>query len=71
MKFILVLHLCSFIHLNCPVSNLSPYEFDNWHDCATKGYELAAKTMKELPKNRVNNEKLAIKFECKEVAIDL
>ena len=71
MKFILVLHLCSFINLTCPVANMTPYEFDNWHDCATKGYELSAETMKTLPKDKVNQEKLAIKFECKEVAIPL
>jgi len=71
MKFVLILYVCNFITLQCPVASLSKYEFDNWHDCATKGYVLAAEAMKDLPKDKVNQEKLAIKFECKEVAIPL
>ena len=71
MKFVLILHMCSFVTLQCPVANMSPFEFDNWHDCAIKGYELSAESMRDLPKDKVNKEKIAIKFECKEVAVPL
>ena len=67
MKFVLILHICSFITLQCPVSSVSPYEFSNWHSCAVKGYEMSAVALQDLPKDRVNKEKLAIKFECKEL----
>ena len=71
MKFVLILHVCSFITMQCPVSKIAPYEYVNWHHCALNGYRLAAEAMEKLPKNRINKEKLAIKFECKEVAVPL
>jgi hypothetical protein len=44
-----------------------PYEFNSHLDCALAGYELSYKNLKELDKDLVNKERLAIKFECKPI----
>jgi hypothetical protein len=41
--------------------------FDTWSDCAMAGYETSAKIFSEIDKNVANQQKLAIKFECKEL----
>jgi len=44
-----------------------PYEFNSHYDCALAGYQLSYKNLKELDKDLVNKERLAIKFECKPI----
>ncbi len=67
MKFVLVLHICSFITLQCPGSAIMGLEFDNWSDCAKAGYYYGARHMDKLDENQINKEKLAIRFECRQV----
>ncbi len=42
--------------------------YDTWSECANTGYEMAQITFSKLDKNIVNKQKLAIKFECKEIS---
>ena len=51
----------------CPGSSYLPYEFNSHLDCALAGYQESYKALKELDKDTVNKEKLAIRFECKQV----
>jgi hypothetical protein len=37
------------------------------YDCAIAGYEAAKKALLTMPKDVINQQKLAIKFECKEI----
>jgi len=74
MKFILILQLCSLISGQCLESTTPGYMFKSHYDCAIAGYALGQESMKLLAqdesyygKNRINKEKLAIKFECKEI----
>ena len=71
MKFILVLHLCSMITSKCIDPHIPGYQFTNHYDCAIAGYAISQKTLKLLVEDenygleRINKEKLAIKFECR------
>jgi len=74
MKFILVLHLCSMITGKCLDSHTPSYQFKTHYDCAIAGYALSQESLKLLSKeeyyyglDRINEERLAIKFECREL----
>ena len=73
MKFGLILYLCSLATGNCPEMKVTPYLFDSHYDCAIAGYLVSADTYKNLVDDeyygldRLNNDKIAIKFECKEL----
>jgi len=73
-KFMLILHLCSVVQGACYESTITGFTFKSHYDCAQAGYKIAGATLDELANNdvyygmeRVENEKLAIKFECKEL----
>ena len=74
MKFILVLHLCSMITGQCLDSHHPGYQFKTHYDCAIAGYALSQKSLKLLSEeeyyyglDRINKERLAIRFECREL----
>lgn len=73
MKYILILHLCSIITQQCPESQITGLMFKSHYDCAVGGYAVALNSFKMLKEDdyygldRVNNERIAIKFECKEM----
>ena len=67
MKFVLILYICSMASGQCPGSSYMSYEFKSHLDCALAGYQLSHKALEELDKDLVNKERLAIKFECKQV----
>ena len=74
MKFILILHLCSVISGQCIEYQTPGYMFKSHYDCAIAGYALSQESMKLLAedqdyygKDRINTEKLAIRFQCKEL----
>jgi len=68
MKFLLILHLCSVVAQTCPDMMYPRQIYNTWSDCANAGYELAQETFDKLDKNLVNQRKLAIKFECREIS---
>ena len=70
MKFILVLHLCSVITGKCTESSIPGLMFKSHFDCAVGGYSMALHTFKQLKNDDyygIDQEKIAIKFECKEL----
>jgi len=67
MKFILIIHFCSMLTQTCPNMMNPQTTFDTWYECAIAGYEIAGKTFRNINKNVTNKQKLAIKFECKEL----
>ena len=46
-----------------------PLQFDSYKDCILHGYKASHNTLKELYDDRIEDERLAIKFECREVTI--
>ena len=68
MKYLLILHLCSVVTQTCPNMMYPEKVYNTWSDCANAGYELAQATFSQLDKNVVNQQQLALKFECKEIS---
>ena len=72
MKFVLLLHVCSFLNTALPVctaTHIVPLEFKTYKDCILQGYKSSHNTLKELYGDRIDDERLAIKFECREIGI--
>ena len=72
MKYVLLLHVCSFLNTTIPVctaTHIVPLEFNTYQDCILQGYKSSHNTLKELYRDRIEKDKLAIKFECREVGI--
>ena len=73
MKYILILYVCSFVNVSKPICSESMVvglEFDNYKDCILQGYKSSHNTLKELYGERIEEEKLAIKFDCKEIKVE-
>ena len=57
----------------CPSSTISGYQFENHYDCVNAGYAIAQSTfrnlqdMEEYQREVIENKKLVIKFECREI----
>ena len=72
MKYVLILYVCSYINTgnpNCNESHIVPLEFDNYKECILQGYKSSHNTLKTLYGERIEEEKLAIKFDCKGVKV--
>ena len=76
MKYLLILYMCSMNTGQCPNSTISGYQFNSHYDCINAGYAIAQKTyrnLKELEEwdtNYINDNKIVVKFECKELSQD-
>jgi len=67
MKFILVLHLCSMLTGQCNQSLTVNMEFNDHRSCALAGYDISGKSLEQLDPNRVNEQELAVRFQCKKI----
>ena len=73
MKYILVLYMCSMLSNNCPTSTIAGYQFNTHYDCVNAGYAVAQSTFRNLEEleeyNRdyIEQSKIVVKFECREV----
>jgi hypothetical protein len=73
MKFILILYMCSTITGQCPSSTVAGYQFNNHYDCVAAGYRIAHNTfinlkeLEEYEKDYIEQNKIVVKFECKEL----
>ena len=66
IKFVLILHLCSTLSGECLDSQYVS-EHDEYYTCLKYGYAQAYVSLDSLDKEEINNKKLAVKFECKEI----
>ena len=65
MQYVLILYVCSYINTgnpNCNESHIVPLEFETYQECILQGYKSSHNTLKELYGERIEEEKLAIKF---------
>ena len=71
-KFILILHLCMFEGEtpNCFTSQIMGYEFEDHYSCVRQGYISAHKSLDNLTVEEINNSKLAVRIECKEIKVE-
>ena len=76
MKYVLVLYMCSMLSGKCPSSTYAGYQFTSHYDCVNAGYAVAQSTFRNLEQteefNRqyIEQSKLVIKFECKEIGVN-
>ena len=67
MKFILVLHICSSVYLNCLPPVNDTFVFNSWIECANAGYLRAIETTNKMNSDIVNRYKIVVNFECVEI----
>ena len=73
MKYILILYMCSMATGQCPSSTVAGYQFTNHYDCVNAGYGVAQQTfrsleeLEEFERDYIEREKIAIRFECKQL----
>ena len=69
----LVLHLCSVVAGKCTDATYTGLMFNDHYTCALGGYRMGYETFKRLEADdyygldRINKEKIAVKFECLEM----
>ena len=65
--------MCSVATGQCPSSSVSGWQFNSHYDCINAGYGVAQKTFQNLSElgewdtNYINQNKIVVKFECREV----
>ena len=67
MKFMLILNICSFVHLNCLPKIHDNFVFNSWSECANAGYLRAIRVTNNMDSVMVNSNKLVVYFECVEI----
>ena len=71
MKYVLILYVCSFINQAnqfCNESHIVPLEFETYKECILQGYKSSHNTLVQY-EDRIEREKLAIKFYCQKVKV--
>ncbi len=65
--------MCSMLSNSCPSSTVSGYQFESHFDCVNAGYAIAQNTFRNLEEieeyNRdyIEQSKIVVKFECREL----
>ena len=60
----------------CPTSTISGYQFENHYDCVNAGYGVSQQTFRNLEdleewsREYIEEQKIAIRFECKELKVN-
>ena len=65
MKYVLILYLCSFAtEPKCFQDQVINQKFTNYYDCITQGYMHSYNHLKMLDVDEINQQRLAIRFQC-------
>ena len=67
MKFMLILKVCSVVHLNCLPPIQDSFVFNSWSECASAGYLRSITIMNNMESSIINNNKVVINFKCTEI----
>ena len=65
--------MCSMLSNTCPSSTISGYQFESHYDCVNAGYAIAQNTFRNLEeieeynKDYIEQSKIVVKFECREL----
>ena len=76
MKYILILYMCSMVSGECPSSTILGWQFENHYDCVNAGYGVSQQTFRNLEdleewsREYIEQQKIAIRFECKELKVN-
>ena len=66
IKFILIIQLCSLVHMDCMKEFQSNIVFNSYYECMTSGHERSINTLNNMGKQFVDRTKIVIKFSCQE-----
>ena len=76
MKYILILYMCSMNTGQCPTSTIAGYQFESHYQCVDAGYGVSQQTFRNLEdleewsREYIEQQKIAIRFECKELKVN-
>jgi len=72
VKYVIILYLCSFINAQptCYSEKIVGLEFDNYTDCILDGYKQSHNHLASLDREKIEEQKLAIRFQCKEINLE-
>ena len=65
--------MCSMLSNSCPTSTIAGYQFNTHYDCVNAGYAVAQSTFRNLEeleeynKDYIEQSKIVVKFECREI----
>jgi hypothetical protein len=69
MKYILILYICTLSQPYCEQDQVINEQFNNYYDCITKGYLHSYNFLTTMyDKEDIIEQKLAIKFACKDMS---
>ena len=60
----LILKVCSAIHMNCLPSINDSFIFNSWSECASAGYLRSIKIINSIDSSIVNENKMVVNFQC-------
>ena len=66
IKFILIIQLCSLVHMDCMKEFQSNIVFNSYYECMTSGHECSINTLNNMGEQFVDRTKIVIKFSCQE-----
>ena len=66
MKFLLIMQVCSALHMSC-MDTMEVGMYKTHFDCATAGYLNAIGLTREVGQVVVDKDRITVKFECKPV----
>ena len=64
MKFMLILKVCSVVHMDCLPSMNDSFVFNSWSECASAGYLRSIKIINSIDSSIVNENKMVVNFQC-------
>ena len=63
----LILKVCSILHMNCLPAMNDSFVFNSWSECASAGYLRSIKIINSMESSIVNNKKIFITFTCQPI----
>ena len=67
MKILLILNICSAVHLNCLPPIKDNFVFNSWQECANAGYLRAIRETNKMDSGIVNRNQVVVNFACQSV----
>ena len=66
MKFLLIMQVCSALHMSC-MDSMEAGIYKTHFDCATAGYLNAIGLTREVGQDVFNRDRITVKFECRSI----
>ena len=60
----LILKICSAVHMDCLPSMNDSFVFNSWSECASAGYLRSIKIINSIDSSIVNENKMVVNFQC-------